>query len=156
MRLRTAIFGLLAMGGGLTASAQTHARLALPAPLLTAELRSPSQPLVRPAQIPEVLPAGMSAIVSRQRSPFSSETRVPVVTFLGGRFSVEGFKQQVATERLLRGLPDKVLVKQLDEGKLRPRGESLYGLRISFQLDHTAAIASPHLGSRIKNLLASF
>ena len=147
--------GLLVLGGSLTTLAQTGGRPAVIAPFLASELRSPLRTTVRPTAAPSVS-AGSVRLFSSQRSSFTSETRVPVAAFLGGRFAVEGFKQQVATQKLLLGLPDSTLVKQLSQGTLRPRGESLYGLRISFRLDRTEATGSSHFSDRIRNLFGSF
>lgn len=157
MRLCTAALtlGLLVLGGSLTALAQTGGRPAVIAPFLASELRSPLRTTVRPTAAPSVS-AERVRVFSSQRSSFTSETCIPVAAFLGGRFAVEGFKQHVATQKLLLGLPDSTLVKQLSQGTLRPRGESLYGLRISFRLDRTDATGSSHFGNPIKNLLASF
>lgn len=146
--------GLLVLGGSSTTLAQTGGRPAVIAPFLASELRSPLRTTVRPTAAS--VSAGSERIFSSQRSSFTSETRVPVAAFLGGRFAVEGFKQQVATQKLLLGLPDSTLVKQLSQGTLRPRGESLYGLRISFRLDRTEATGSSHFSDRIKNLFGSF
>lgn len=68
---------------------------------------------------------------------FSTEMRMPLAAFWGGRLQVDGFYLQVSANSIFRGLPQSSDLWWAAPASLRLRPATSYGIHLSFRLRRT-------------------
>lgn len=77
-------------------------------------------------------------------TPFASQTKIPLVSILGGRFNLQGFQRSVAMADILWGLPASGSFRALGAAKSHsmpasiPKSEDSYGMQLTLRLGDSA------------------
>jgi hypothetical protein len=95
-------------------------------------------------------------MVPQEDTPFFSEMRLPFAELLAGRIECAAFERDLAMRNLFEGLPDSKLVRKMTIGTLTPRGDQLYGFRLSFRLGASSQPSDAHSKNPLKILLSAF
>ncbi len=156
MCFRFALLGLLVAASGLPGAAQTRLSPGLSNPAIPPQLSSRFSLNAPPSFESFSRFEDLSEVVSQEDTPFSSETRLPFAKLLAGRCEFAAFKRDIATRNLFVGLPDSTLVHEMTFGTLTPRGDELYGFRLSFRMGGRTQPHSGHSGNPLKTLLLTF
>ncbi len=156
MRIRLALLGLMVAASCPGAMAQTKFSSAVSSPVAV------PQPSSRFA-ITALPPVGslsrfedLFAVVSQEDTPFFSEIRLPFGELHAGRIECAAFERDIAMRNLFLGLPDSTLAREMTAGTRTPRGDQLYGLRISFRLSASSLSSGARSQNPLKTLLSAF